>query len=252
MQYTVKTLSEISGVSVRTLHWYDEIGLLKPAYYQDNGYRCYNEEQLLLLQQILFFRELGFKLNDIQTMLVSSDFDKLKSLQAHKTVLEDNANRMATLVNTIDKTISHLKEHSTMPDNELYNGFNTSEKSSSEQYLVKYHGTVAEDIIFEATKINDLNETQKDEIKNSGNAIYAALEKFMEKGLGTRSDEVQDLIHNHYQMLARIQNASKDVYLAYSQLYCEHPDFKKCFESHPGLAEFIAEAMRFYAHKNLS
>lgn len=65
MPYTVNKLAKLSGVSVRTLHFYDEVGLLKPAYYVENNYRYYEEEQLLLLQQILFYRELGFQLNDI-------------------------------------------------------------------------------------------------------------------------------------------------------------------------------------------
>jgi len=123
MRYTVNKLAKLSGVSVRTLHWYDEIGLLKPAFYQTNGYRYYEEEQLLLLQQILFFRELGFKLNDIQKILDSSDFDKIKALYAHKSTLEKSVNRMHTLIHTIDKTILHLRGKKTMVDKELYSGF---------------------------------------------------------------------------------------------------------------------------------
>ena len=76
MTYTVNQLAKLSGVSVRTLHFYDEIGLLKPAYYGENNYRYYEEEQLLILQQILFFREMGCPLNDIQRILSSNDFDK--------------------------------------------------------------------------------------------------------------------------------------------------------------------------------
>jgi DNA-binding transcriptional MerR regulator len=88
MAFTVKKLAKLSGVSVRTLHWYDEIGLLKPAYLGANHYRYYQEEQLLILQQILFFKELGFNLNDIQSLLAERDFDKLNSLEAHKQVLQ--------------------------------------------------------------------------------------------------------------------------------------------------------------------
>ena len=66
MAYTVKKLSELSGVTVRTLHFYEEAALLKPAYYGSNGYRYYEEKQLLQLQQILFFKELGFSLKQIQ------------------------------------------------------------------------------------------------------------------------------------------------------------------------------------------
>ena len=115
MSYTVKKLATLSGVSARTLHWYDEIGLLKPAYYGDNSYRYYEEEQLLLLQQILFFRELGFNLNDIQKMLTSSDFDKVRALHAHKQTLAEDVNRMQELIQTIDKTILHLKVDNFLP-----------------------------------------------------------------------------------------------------------------------------------------
>ena len=80
MAYTVKELAKISGISVRTLHWYDEIGLLKPAYHGANSYRYYEEAQLLLLQQILFFRELEFNLNDIQKLLSQNDFDNIISI----------------------------------------------------------------------------------------------------------------------------------------------------------------------------
>src|SRR5580693_668450 len=88
MAFTVNKLAKLSGVSVRTLHFYDEIGLLKPAYYGDNNYRYYEEAQLLMLQQILFFRELGFQLNDIQRIIASPDFDKIKALESHRKILE--------------------------------------------------------------------------------------------------------------------------------------------------------------------
>ena len=84
MSYTVKKLARISGVSPRTLRFYDEIGLLKPAFYGDNQYRYYEEEQLLLLQQILFYRELDLPLNDIQGIVHSNDFNKIEALQSHR------------------------------------------------------------------------------------------------------------------------------------------------------------------------
>src|SRR5579862_8482845 len=91
--YTVNTLAKLSNVSVRTLHFYDEIGLLKPAYYGENNYRYYEEEQLLMLQQILFYKELGFALKDIQRILCSKEFDKIKALESHKDSLKQNLNQ---------------------------------------------------------------------------------------------------------------------------------------------------------------
>src|SRR3990167_11052656 len=109
MPYTVKKLAGISGVSPRALRFYDEIGLLKPAYYGDNQYRYYEEEQLLMLQQILFFRELGFPLTEIQEIFSSHDFDKIDALNAHKSILQSNLERTKTLIKTIDKNISHFR-----------------------------------------------------------------------------------------------------------------------------------------------
>ena len=93
MIYTINQLAKLSCVSSRTLRFYYEISLLKPAFYGENQYRYYKEEQLLLLQQILFFRELGFPLNDIQRILSSDDFDKIESLKTHKSMLQSNLER---------------------------------------------------------------------------------------------------------------------------------------------------------------
>ena len=109
MAYTVKQVAKMSGVSVRTLHFYDEIALLTPACHGANGYRFYEEPQLLTLQQILFYRELGFELKQIKSILGSPDFEKLTALQSHRKVLRKNFARTRALIATIDKTIEHLK-----------------------------------------------------------------------------------------------------------------------------------------------
>lgn len=123
MAYTVKQVAAMSGVSVRTLHFYDETALLKPAYIKANGYRIYEEAQLLMLQQILFYRELGFELKRIKQILGQPKFEKAAALKSHRTVLEQNATRTRTLIETIDKTIEHLKGRKKMKDEEMFAGF---------------------------------------------------------------------------------------------------------------------------------
>ena len=123
MAYTVKQLALMSGVTVRTLHFFDEMALLKPAYTGANGYRIYEEPQLLMLQQILFYRELGFELKRINEILSQRQFEKLAALKSHRQVLEKNFTRTRTLIETIDKTISHLKGASKMKSEELFKGF---------------------------------------------------------------------------------------------------------------------------------
>lgn len=123
MAYTVKQVAVMSGVSVRTLHFYDEGGLLKPAYLGPNGYRFYEEPELLKLQQILFYRELGFALKRIKRILGQAKFQKAAALRSHRKVLEQDVTRTRTLIETIDKTIGHLKGTKKMKNEELFAGF---------------------------------------------------------------------------------------------------------------------------------
>jgi len=253
MQYTVKQIAKLSGVSVRTMHWYDKIDLLKPSHInQTNGYRCYREEQLLLLQQILFFKKLGVKLSDIRKILASNDFDKIRALHVHKVTLEEDVCNTKILINTIEKTISHLRGKKTMTSKELYNGFDAPKQKEYEQYFVKYNHSLAEALIHENVKAPVSDETKKF-VAQEGNEIYKALAECIDKKLGSESDEAQTLMSQHYKLMGEVSNASKEVYLAYAELYSTHPEFKKLFEQyHPGLKEFIVQAMKAYVGRNLA
>ena len=136
MAYTVKKLATMSGVSVRTLHFYDKVGLLKPAYHGANGYRFYEEAQLLMLQQILFYRELGFELKQIKKILGRPGFDKVAALESHRKVLRQNLADTQKLIQTIDKTLEHLKGTKKMKSQELFAGFDPKQQAKHEQYLV--------------------------------------------------------------------------------------------------------------------
>ena len=126
MAYTVKKVAAMSGVSVRALHFYDETGLLKPAYHGANGYRFYEEPQLLTLQQILFYRELGFELKQIQRILGRADFEKVAALRSHRKVLQKNLAQTQKLIETIDKTVKHLKGTKKMKSEEMFVGFSVA------------------------------------------------------------------------------------------------------------------------------
>jgi DNA-binding transcriptional MerR regulator/quercetin dioxygenase-like cupin family protein len=123
MAYTVRQVAGLSGVSVRTLHFYDEVGLLKPAYVSANGYRRYEEPQLLALQQILFYRELGLELKKIKNILNRADFEKDAALESHRSVLGKKLARTQALIATIDKTIEHVRGTCKMSGEEMFAGF---------------------------------------------------------------------------------------------------------------------------------
>lgn len=136
MAYTVNKLAKLSGISIRTLRFYDEIGLLKPAYYGDNNYRYYEEEQIMMLQQILFYRELNFSLNEIQGIISSDEFNKIDALISHKKVLVQNLDRTNKLIKTIGQTTAHLRGKKTMQEEELFVGF--AHKFAFDSYVTAF------------------------------------------------------------------------------------------------------------------
>ncbi|NLC19092.1 MAG: MerR family transcriptional regulator [Clostridiales bacterium] len=109
---TVKQVSELTGISVRMLHYYDEIGLLKPSKVTDSGYRLYNDEALMLLQQIMFYKELEMPLKEVKKILYSSDYDKTRILENQKKLLILKRNRLNNLIELIDKTLRGKNEMS--------------------------------------------------------------------------------------------------------------------------------------------
>ena len=140
MAYTVKQVAAMSGVSVRTLHFYDQSGLLKPARVGANGYRFYEEPQLLKLQQVLFYRELGFELKKIKRIVGRPDFEVLAALRSHREVLQADLARTRTLVDTIDRTISHLKGATKMKEEEMFAGFTVPAGADRFGDRIELHG----------------------------------------------------------------------------------------------------------------
>ncbi len=252
MSYTVKKLSAISGVSVRALHWYDEIGLLKPAYYAENGYRYYEEEQLLLLQQILFYRELGFPLNDIKGLLEGSDFDVVKALNSHRKALVENLASTKVLIKTIDKTLSHLRGKK-MKQEELFYGFDSAKQKGYEAEISGKYGKTAEKLMAESKKNTKAwKQTDFDKFKSDGDRLNKALAAAIEDELEADSDAVQELVKEHHHMIKSFYTPTKEVYQGLGDLYCEHADFRKMYESYnPRLPEFLATAMKIFAEREL-
>lgn len=140
MAYTVRRVSGLSGVSIRTLHFYDELGLLKPAFVNESGYRYYEEPQLLKLQQILFYRELGLELREIKGILARADFEKAAALESHRAALGKKPARTQMLIATIDKTIDHVKGARKMSSTEMFAGFKVAAGAARSDEKVKLRG----------------------------------------------------------------------------------------------------------------
>jgi MerR family transcriptional regulator, thiopeptide resistance regulator len=253
MAYTVKKLAALSGVSVRTLHFYDEAGLLKPAYHGANGYRFYEQPQLLTLQQILFYRELGFELKQIKVILGRSDFDKVAALETHRKVLRKNLARTRKLIVTIDKTIEHLKGTKKMKNEELFAGFNPEQQAKHEQYLIDRFGEdMRESIAQSKQKVKNWTKANWEKSGAAFDGICKDLVALLGRQLPSESREVQEVIRRHHQWMKQFWTPTRESYAGHSQLIVDS-DLRKAYEAHhPQLPEFAAAAIMAFAERELS
>lgn len=255
MAYTVKKLAIMSGVSVRTLHFYDEIGLLKPAYHGANGYRFYEEAQLLLLQQILFYRELGFELKQIQKLLGRKDFDKIAALSSHRLALQKNLNKTAQLIKTIDKTVDHIKGTKKMKHQMMYTGFNKEKHYEYQTYLKNLIG--GDHPSFEECNknIESWTKAEWEKIQKAGDEINKELANCLKGGASPSSPEVQKVVRKHYAWMKQFWTPDRASYTALGQIYTGF-EWKKAFapydSNHPRLAKYLAAAMKIFAERELS
>lgn len=254
MSYTVGQLAKLAKVSVRTLHHYDEIGLLKPSFHAVNGYRMYEKEELLKLQQILFFRELGFELEEIKKVVGAKNFSQMQALSKHKSHLQSVIRRYKQLVKTIDKTMKHLKGEETMTDPDIYHGFSEEKQKEYEDYLVDSYGESAKKLIDESKKrTSKFKKQDYENIRLEFDSIAKDLIDAINQGLLEDSEKVQMIVKRHYQVVSKFYEASKELYIGLGDIYVNHPDFKKMFDGYdPRLADFLKKAMKVFAEHSLS
>ncbi|MGE0526204.1 MAG: MerR family transcriptional regulator [Bdellovibrionales bacterium] len=252
--HTVKQVAKLSGVSVRTLRFYDEIGLLKPASVGDNGYRYYEKEQLLALQQILFYRELGFELARIRKILASSEFDKAAALKSHREFLVRESERTAILIRTIDKTLAHLEREASMQDDELYLGFDSESQAEYEREIVERWGEPARQHLEECRlRTRTWKKEDYEGVKKEFDELHRAFTEALKNGVAPGALEVQSLVRRHVARVDHFWTPNRESYIGLGRMYCEHSGFRKVYDAyHPKLAEFLAQAMKIYAERELS
>ena len=247
--YTVRQLAKLAGVSVRTLHHYDHIGLLTPSSRTDAGYRLYQEKDLLRLQQILFFKELDFPLSEIQDILDNPQFDQRKALTSHRRRLEERAQRITLLLRTIDKTISKLEGNMTLTDAELYEGFT---KEQVEQMQREVHERYDSKLVAESERrVRKMSKEQWNAVKQEGIAVTQALAALADKKPG--DPQVQKIVARHHAHIEQFYLCPAEVYRGLANLYVTDDRFRANYDKHrPGLADFMKSAMEYYCDHMLS
>jgi DNA-binding transcriptional MerR regulator len=241
--FTVKQLSKLAGVTPRTLHHYDAIGLLKPSRVGDNGYRYYGEESLLQLQQILFYRELDMPLEGIKKIMTQSRFDVLKALESHKHALKKRMDRMERLLQTVDHTINDLKGKKKMNPKGLFEGFSKEEQEKyAEEAAQRWD---AETVRASNKKWKSYSDAEKKKILAEGNALYTDLAAVMSKGAASK--DVQAIIARWHKHMQYFWSPDDEQLLGLADLYNNDLRFKANYEKvHPSLAEFMREAVKIY------
>lgn len=253
--YTVSEVARLSGVSVRALHHYDEIGLLKPGHVGENGYRYYGQGELLRLQQILFHRELGFRLEAIGKILDDPGFDHAGALRTHRKVLLDQAQRYRQLVRTLDQTLAALEGKTTMNDKATFRGFSPEKQAQHEAWLTDRFGDgVKAQIEGSKTRMHALSQDQFDELLAEMEVFEAEMVKAMGSGLPADSAAVAALTARHHAWIGRSWNRvpTAEAYRNLALIYQDNPDFRARYEGRAeGFTAYLVEAMRAYAEREL-
>ena len=246
--FTVKQLSDLAGVTPRTLHHYDQIGLLKPSRVGENGYRYYGSESLLLLQQILFYRELDLSLEEIKAMVSRPDFDAVAALEAHRVSLQGRAARLERLIQTVDDTLLHMKGLKEMSPKQLFTAFSDEEQ---EKYAREAEQMYDPAIVKESNrKFKALSTAEKQRIFDEGNQIYADMVAAMPKGAA--SPDVQAIVERWRKHMDYFWTPNLEQLNGLAEVYNSDPRFKANFDKiDAGLAEFMREAVGEYVKRNV-
>lgn len=249
-EHTVKRLAELSGVSVRALHYYDEIGLLKPAHTGANGYRYYRREELLRLQQILFHRELGFSLEEIGKILDAPDFDQVSALRSHRQRLEGKVQRHRRLIQTIDDTLAQIEGDAPVNEKTFYKGLDPKKWAAQDQWTIERYGSAGQASI---QRRNELMSgwTEADGKHHIGGfqAVRADLASAFSQNLPADSDVVRGITRRMYDLLNEVAPAplTKTGFLNVIKVYEEHPHLRSSLEAQaPGLTDYVVGAMRAF------
>ena len=242
--FTVKQLSNLAGVSPRTLHYYDEIGLLKPEAYGEHGYRFYGEESLLRLQQILYFRELDFSLVEIRAITGKPDFDVLQALNTHRLALGDRVKRLESLIHTVDKTILHYQGELEMDQEEVFEGFSDAKRKEYEEEMrARYGSAVVDDSV---KRWNSYPKEKKAAIQAEMGAIFKRITTLIPKG--PESEAVQEEIAKLHAQMNYFYECSLERFEGLGHLYNQHPDFIAMYQEkyHTDMPAFLEQAIMIY------
>lgn len=246
MEYTIRQLADLSGVSVRALRWYDRLGLLCPGR-RDNGYRVYGGEEVDRLQQILFYRALGVELAQIKTILDDPSFRPLAALRGHLLALEEEKERIQRLIDSVRKTIRTQERDEIMSDKEKFEAFKRqiieeNEKTYGEEARVKY-GDKEVDGMY--ARIQGVTQEQYAQWERLGEEILEKLSAAVDAGADPAGEAGAEIARLHHRWLNATGNSyDAQRHRGVAELYVQDERFTAYYDrERPGCARFLRDAV---------
>jgi DNA-binding transcriptional MerR regulator len=247
MSFTVKAVADLAGISVRTLHHYDAIGLLKPATISPAGYRLYAVADLERLQQILFFRELDVSLPEIQAIMDRPDFDRRQALISHRHLLSEKQKRLETLIQSVDRTLAALERGTKMDASEMFTGFDDKQLQEWQEEARQRWGPEHVDESIRRTSTY----TKEDwaGLQGEMQAIGQGLADCMAGDPG--APEAQAWVEKWFRLInEHFYDCSLAIFRGLGDLYVDDPRFTATYDKiKPGLAQFKRAAMHVYCDR---
>ncbi|TCK98505.1 MerR family transcriptional regulator [Natranaerovirga hydrolytica] len=249
MEYTVQKLAQIAGISTRTLRYYDEIGILKPARINSSGYRIYGQMEVNRLQQILFYKALGVNLKTIKGIIQSPGFDEIKALHEHRGKLLDKREQLNQLIVNVNKTIAAKERSIIMSDKEKFEGFKSeiieeNENTYGQEIRLKY----GEEVINNSNKrLKNMTKENYEKVKKIENEVLRVLQEAFETG-NPASELAQKSAELHRQWLSFFWSEySKKAHAGLAQMYVDDERFAKYYDKKQhGMAKFLRDAIFIY------
>lgn len=249
MSWSIAEVARVSGVTSRTLRHYDAIGLLPPAWVADNGRRHYEQEQLLRLQQILLLRELGLDLGTVAEILErDSQRDTVAVLRRHRDRLVAEQGRLANLVRTVDRTITEMEEGKEMSADAMFEGFehNPYEEEARERW-----GDEAVDASYE--RMRGWSPEDAEKARNGFTRVHEGLAPLLDAGIPVSDPRVQELVHEHYQIIGLFWTPNAEAYRGLGRMYVDDERFRgNIGQGNDALVTYLRDAMAVYADERLS
>lgn len=253
MEYNISQLSKLSGVSARTLRYYDEINLLHPSRTNEAGYRFYGDKEVNLLQQILFYRERGLSLEKIRFILYDENFDMLKALNEHLTELENRRERLSKLIDTVKDTIASVKGEFIMRDSEKFEAFKKDivdqyEKLYGEEAREKYGDS---EVDMAVNKVLSLSKDDYEKFQTLGKKVLEALKAAVISKASPESETGRSVASLHKEWLGYSwKDYTEQKHKGVVSLYVQDERFKKYYDrEQDGCADFLLAAVDFWAEK---